>query len=551
MDFASTAIGDSTSAVSVRDALRILAIMQLVSIGLGAALLICPILLWTDEPRLRMTRWGRNQHKNPRKTDPINNDEKPSHFKRFKSLFAFKHALVTRVIGSWYPKSISEYSGARGTAQHQMLFLCSTIVGILQVAIGLLLHLNDNNDTDTARMWMLIAGGGCCVGIGLFESPIDWRPSLLPEDELTAVLKGKTEADDIKKAVDTQEKELASVAIAFKKAHKCLLELPRDQVGVPVSGEEKSPALNIFYRKITSGSTPANPQQAEQFPTIILGTPSVDGKDPHVSQQIWVQYESLHHQSLLRVDECILSLLEADHSGVTRKQMELDLVREKDSKMLSRALHVFCTLGFVVFTFVAEVCLNDIATNLRTQSFRLAIVGFSAFFVFLLFTWITGNCVFDEGFGQCCRCLSATWCLPYFICYQTIPGRSRPIKKSCLGLSWCCSTPSNEEDKHQKNVYDLYHSKPCPWTCLCLCMTAPTEELGWMEALSDPSSWRLPCCWNCGPCCHPTPEDQYYRCPCNFRAKTGSSVIGIVFISIELSSMITLVLSVALDALGD
>ena len=132
--------------------LIILGGLQISAVLVALLVLLLPVLLLPSEPRIRMLKWilPANAH-----------------------LWSFRHVLLTKIVDQQYPKSVSEYSGARGSTQHQMLSAVTTTTGTLQVTIGFCLWVAD--EADVGRMVVLILAGVCCVLIGQMESALPWK----------------------------------------------------------------------------------------------------------------------------------------------------------------------------------------------------------------------------------------------------------------------------------------------------------------------------------------------------------------------------------------
>ena len=132
--------------------LIILGGLQISAVLIALLVLLLPVLLLPSEPRVRMLKWilPRRAH-----------------------LWSFRHVLLTKIVNQQYPKSVSEYSGARGSSQHQMLSAITTTTGTLQVTIAFCLWVAD--EADIAKMLVLIFAGVCCVMIGQMESALPWK----------------------------------------------------------------------------------------------------------------------------------------------------------------------------------------------------------------------------------------------------------------------------------------------------------------------------------------------------------------------------------------
>ena len=132
--------------------LIILGGLQIAAVLVALMVLLLPVLVVDTEPRIRMLKWilPRRAH-----------------------VWSFRHVLLTKIVDQQYPKSVSEYSGARGSTQHQMLSAICTVTGTLQVTIAFCLWVAD--EADVAKMLVLIAAGVCCVLIGQMESALPWK----------------------------------------------------------------------------------------------------------------------------------------------------------------------------------------------------------------------------------------------------------------------------------------------------------------------------------------------------------------------------------------
>ena len=89
-------------------------------------------------------------------------------------LWSSKQAMLTKTVSSQFPKSVSEYSGARGSTQHQTLTAVTAVRGTLQVCIAFSLWAAPHN-VDNARLVVLVVSDICCILIGQMESALPWR----------------------------------------------------------------------------------------------------------------------------------------------------------------------------------------------------------------------------------------------------------------------------------------------------------------------------------------------------------------------------------------
>ena len=132
--------------------LIILGGLQISAVLIALMVLLLPVLFLASEPRVRMLKWILPTHAH---------------------LWSFRHVLLTKIVDQQYPKSVSEYSGARGSSQHQMLSAITTTTGTLQVTIAFCLWVA--GEADIAKMIVLILAGVCCVMIGQMESALPWK----------------------------------------------------------------------------------------------------------------------------------------------------------------------------------------------------------------------------------------------------------------------------------------------------------------------------------------------------------------------------------------
>ena len=137
---------------NVSTVLCILGSLQVGAILIALCSLLLPTALVASEPRLRMLKWILPEH---------------------AGFWSFRHVILTKIVDGVYPKSVSEYSGARGSTQHQLLSSATCVVGTLQITVACVLWVADQ--ADAARLVVLVIAGVCCILMGQMESALPWK----------------------------------------------------------------------------------------------------------------------------------------------------------------------------------------------------------------------------------------------------------------------------------------------------------------------------------------------------------------------------------------
>ena len=144
--------------------LNAIACWQISAMILCSIWLVLPMFVLENEPRPRIVQWSY-----PASALKYIN----TRYRKFLFLRPLKWVSRTRVLHEWYVKSISEYAGARGTSASKLMLMCTTMCGTLQIVLAI--GMNITQLCSRHRMWCLVLGGVCCVGIGVIESALLWE----------------------------------------------------------------------------------------------------------------------------------------------------------------------------------------------------------------------------------------------------------------------------------------------------------------------------------------------------------------------------------------
>ena len=191
---------------NIRTVLVTLGSLQMFAVVVAWFVLLLPIFSVATEPSVRMIKSHHHHHHHPHHYHPTRLHCTALPTKRFSTcqsarspvccfgvllccglwcacirwvtarqpLWSTKQAMLTKTVSSQFPKSVSEYSGARGSTQHQTLTAVTAVCGTLQICIAFSLWAAPHN-VDNARLVVLVVSGICCILIGQMESALPWR----------------------------------------------------------------------------------------------------------------------------------------------------------------------------------------------------------------------------------------------------------------------------------------------------------------------------------------------------------------------------------------
>jgi hypothetical protein len=513
---------------NISNALTFLGVVQIFAVFISLLWLYIPICLSTSridqEPRVRMVRWLGSR---------VN-----------------KWVMLTKALQSWYPKSISEYSGARGSTQHQVLAAATSVAGTLQVAIAILLWIGSY--ATVGRMIVLIIGGVCCVFIGQMESAINWervikryqsdRPPdityFIPREALTteetAILdQAEREGPGVREPV--QQKEYlrvrpvptAKVLIERKEAsiESTTINSADRNLALPEKPDDRGPGSPelVAIREQSPNSQPND--RPKDYPTVLRGSGSSESEVRYDIHNIWKDHRAI--LAPVNPEDCVLEMLvpdeisDAEYQHTKRHQYTLE--QEARDKSLLSFVHMIAALGFIGCTFTSEAVMNKISpgdfdgsTSIGDSnlSFVLAVIGMTAFVMFSMMSWLSGN--YDEGMraSRILRLFQARRVAPWCVMYQRYPGHS--------GVQF---------RQIQENRAVISH-----WCCVC---SNRTHVEQYVRELQDARLYQ--------PTTYDHPDD---RCGCQpMCIRSRAAWIGLVFIVVETTAFGVLILSVAVEAI--
>lgn len=278
-----------------------------------------------------------------------------------KILFV-KHVHATVIHDQWYVKSISEYAGARGTTAAKVLAAATSVLGMLQFTLSLLIwsqyenisfpSKGGNSDIYLWRMILYCIGSFACAVIGNAESAISW------EHGRNEKIRASWVNDDSKD-------------LTIRETHDALIRL-RDLPQIEPSDVKIRPTEKEFEEAINN------------LHQIIIGEGIVDNVRPPYGYYVYKRYTKKKKES--NYGTPYLHVMVSDD--------------EKD-KWVYGIIHMLSAVGLIACNTIASL-LGWRMSFAKDTAMVFSIIGASFFMIFSLMQWLSGNYDQDIGLDNIC-----------------------------------------------------------------------------------------------------------------------------------------------------
>lgn len=350
----------------------------------------------------------------------------------------------------WYVSSISEYGGARGTTAGKMLTLATTLAGCFQFVLALCIYQYGAYEY-LARFILLVIGALGCLCIGLAESALLWKYGRVQQirllwdlmditnqhwqvqNALNVLREMQHAVEEEKEAKQNNDDEIIIVHshwnYLLSRSNYKLRRLSYN-VSLPSAHPSLEPSsmFMVTHKSAWHGSEGyLTVDQIQNGITELTAAITKDRYDqPPEAYIVLTKFET-------EVADVIVS-------GKSGTSAETILQADDQEKGIYSTIHMISALLLIFCNFAAHVIsLDELRVNpARYGSFILAIVGMSAFIVFCMMQFLSGNYNSSLPIPACLMpyltTTSPNCCLHRLYCPQTQPNTYGKWSKKSLSL---------------------------------------------------------------------------------------------------------------------